>query len=87
MDVMRPFSPSNPHGTFPSLVDPAKILPWSLTSRVNVGIPDLAQWVRILTSNPEDVGSIPGLPQWAKDAALQCRLQVWLGSGVAVAVV
>ena len=46
-----------------------------------------------LTCIPEDVGSIPGLPQWVKDAVLlstavlvsQMRLG-WLGSGVAVTV-
>ena len=39
--------------------------------------------------NYEVVGSIPGLAQWVEDwrrcHELQCRLQMWLGSGVAVA--
>ena len=38
----------------------------------------------------EDMGSIPGLAQWVKHLVcreLQCRLQTWLRSHVAVAVV
>ena len=43
-----------------------------------------------LTSNREVAGLIPGLTQWVKDLAcleLWCRSQMWLGSGIAVALV
>ena len=50
----------------------------------------MAQWLTNPTRNHEVSGSIPGLSQWVKDwrcRELWCRLQTWLRSGVAVAVV
>ena len=34
------------------------------------GVPIVAQWVTRSTSTHENAGSIPGLPQWAKDPVL-----------------
>ena len=43
-----------------------------------VGIPIVTQWVTNPTSIHDDVGSIPGLPQWVKDPPL-----LWLWCRVA----
>ena len=52
---------------------------------------DLQSWLSSnkLDSIHEDMGWIPGLPQWVKDPCclqLWCRLQMLLGSCVAMAV-
>ena len=54
------------------------------------GVPIVAQLVTNLASIHEDEGSIPGLPWWVRVQCchkLQRRLQMQLGSSVAVAVV
>ena len=47
----------------------------------------MAQRIMNTTRIHEYVGSIPSLAQWVKDLVLQYRSQMWLGSGIAVAVV
>ena len=51
----------------------------------------MTQRLTELTSIQEGVGPIPGYTQWVRDSVccceLWCRLQTWLGSGIAVATV
>ena len=35
-----------------------------------IGVPDVAQWKRVLMRNREASGLIPGLDQWVKDPVL-----------------
>ena len=65
-----------------------------ITHLVNInskyGVPVVAQLLTNPISIHEDVVSIPGLAQWVRIMCcceLWCRLQTWLGSCVAVAVV
>ena len=51
-----------------------------------LGVPIVAPRLKNLTSIREDAGMIPGLVQW-HCCELWCKLQTWLGYGVAVAVV
>ena len=55
-----------------------------------IGVPIVVQWLTNPTRNHEVAGSVPGLAQWVKIwrcHELWCRLQTWLGFGIAVAVV
>ena len=59
-----------------------------ITKKITLGVPVMAQWLTNPTRNHEVAGSISGLAQWVKDLALLwCKLQMWLGSRIAVAVV
>ena len=50
-----------------------------------MGVPIAAQWVKNLTSVHENMSLIPGLTKWVKDPMLPYGSQMWLRSGIAVA--
>ena len=55
---------------------------------IHAGVPVVAQWLTNPTRNHEVAGSVPALAQWVNHPALPelwCRLQMRLGSRVAVA--
>ena len=57
--------------------------------KIKTRVPIVAQQVKNLISIHEDVGLIPSLTHWVKDPCchkLQCRSQMWLRFGIAVAV-
>ena len=58
--------------------------------RAIIEVPIVDKWVKNLTGIHEDMGLIPGLAQRLGGSSVAvscgCRLQMWLGSGVAVTV-
>ena len=64
-------------------------IPYLLKGR-RLGVPSVAWWLMSPPRIHKDAGSIPGLAQWLRIwrcHELWCRLKMWLGSGVVVAVV
>ena len=62
---------------------------WMVKERL-MGVPVVVQWLTNPTRNHEVAGSVPVLAQWVNNPArrcreLWCRLQMRLGSRVAVA--
>ena len=45
-------------------------MPYSSYNSSNLGVPDVAQWVKNPTIIQEDASSIPSLAQWVTDLAL-----------------
>jgi len=71
----------------PTQAPPLKIGTASrVKSKAISGVPFVAYQVKNLTRIHEDSGLIPGLAQWVTGSSItQCRLQMWLGTGVVMA--
>ena len=72
------------------MVQPLWKTVWRFLKKLNIGVPIVAQWVKVRCCLYEDVGSIPGLAQGVKDLALpqlRHRSQMQLRSGLAMVVV